>query len=1753
MRGGGYRGYHVHHRPPGFRPERGQFCRPPSPRPWHQTPPPPPKPPMQPPVYAVVLERDRRGPRGDARGDLRREDLEDLIADCPALPKHHVAFATGAAAGRLFFGEWEDALEAVAYFWGRRLDGAHTMTPHVLSNAPGGGAGSCRAAEEESRLRTLFAGHARGLLSCEPARRCEQKIEELSSRIARLSEALKERSGLQVYNERLARRESLEVEREPLRQRLEEFHAGISGVLALLGEPEEEGRRVGKEPGGAPQVFGFGRGLEWSRIQRLMERECRRLDEGLPIYACRSKILNMINSNQVLLLIGETGSGKSTQLVQFLADSGLASNGSIICTQPRKIAAVSLAKRVGEESYGCHADNFVTSYVTYSSARGFYSKVVFTTDHCFLQHCMNDMSLSGISYVIVDEAHERSLNTDLILSLVKKQLLARMDLRLIIMSATADANKLSDYFFDCSTFHVTGRSFPVEVKYVPDVPADASLVEISKHISDSCASYVLDVLKMVSLIHSREKDGSILAFLTSQTEVEWACENFRSCSAVVLPLHGKLSCEEQFRVFQNYPGKRKVIFSTNVAETSLTIPGIKYVVDSGMVKESRFEPSSGMNMLKVCRISQSSAKQRAGRAGRTEAGKCYRLYQECDFQSMALHQEPEIRKVHLGIAVLKILALGVKNVQEFEFVDAPSSESVDAAIQNLTQLGAVVSKHEGFELTGTGRCLVKLGIEPRLGKMILDCHDCGLSKEGVVLAAVMANSSSIFCRVGSDEEKLKADSLKIPFCHRDGDLFTLLSVYKEWEHEEDKNKWCWHNSINAKSMRRCQETITELDNCLLQELNIIIPTYWKWDAEGSIEYNKALKKVILSSLAENVAMFSGCDQLGYEVALTGQHLQLHPSCSLLIYGEKPHWVVFGEILSMTKQYLVCVTAIESDSLYKIQPPPLFDVTCLERKRMVMNVIIGVTNTLLRRLCGKASHYLQCLISRIQRACLDDRISIAVDFDRREIRLYASPKDVEKASSLINDALDYETKCLRDECIEKCLYLGGPRAASPKALFGSGAEIKHLELDKRYLTVEVWHPNAHSLDDKELLMMIDQYVSGIGCFHRTTGIGEESSDSDKWGRITFLSPEDAEKAISVLNKLEFQGSVLTLRPLNSTFGGDAHNFPAVTAKVCWPRRPSKGVALIRCAWQDADFIVQDCANLAIGGNFVRCEVSTKFLDCVIVGGLNKDISEEEIRDALRNATRRNIMDVHLLRGNAVDQPSVAACEEVLLKEISPFMRGKFHPSHTCRVQVFEPEPKDTLMRALITFDGSLHLEAARALDHLNGMVLSGCQYWQKIQCQQIFRSSLFCPAYVYRVIRKQLDSLLESLNRQNGVRLNLEKNDSGLYRVRISAKGTKTIADLRKPLEKLMKGKTVTHPGLTPSVVQLLSSRDGVALMKSLEWESGTHILYDKPNLNVRIFGSPKEVDVVEKKLVKVLLSHHENKQFEIRLRGGDLPSNFMKEVVKRFGPDMQGLKQWVPEANFLLNTRRHILSVRGSKEEKKKVDEIITEVLRSIDSGGLVERPSEAACVICLCELEEAHQLESCGHVFCRGCLIEQFESAIRSRDGFPLCCSQEGCRSPILLTDLRSLLLNDKLEELFRASLTAYVAFSSGTYRFCPSPDCPGVYRVADSDAAAGLYVCGACTIETCTKCHLEYHPWVSCEKYREFKENPDTSLEEWRMGKYNVKDCPACGHTIEKTDGCNHVECRCGKHICWECLEQFENSDDCYAHLHSIHQSLL
>lgn len=1675
----------------------------------------------------------------------RKCDPKCIIEACPDVEDYQVSTGTGHVVAKVFFKSWELAVEGLVFLWEQRLLGTHGWTPELIfAERP-------VIIKTGCRLRGIFMNYLKSLPQGEAAKKCKNEIDAVDKEIRKAASTLRRKISLKKYHELESLREGLKVQRNLLSKKLEEFERALECLQLYL--IHEDGDSVIGHVDSADErpVFVLGKGWTWHQLHNILLRECSRLESALPMYSSRWEAIQRVHMHQVTILIGETGSGKSTQLVQYLADTGFANKGSLVCTQPRKVAAMSLQQRVAGECKGCYGGiQSVDCCTTYTPRERSLAKVNYMTDHVLLQLCMSDSDLASISCIIVDEAHERSLSTDLLLALIKRCLFRRPELRLIIMSATADAHTLSDYFRGCSIFHVPGRNFPVDIKYIARDDAEASQNSAMKHSQLTVSSYVTQVIKVVAEIHAKEEQGAILAFLTSQVEVEWAREQFQKPSALTVALHGKLSMEEQRRVFEDAPaGLRKVIFATNVAETSLTIPGVRFVVDSGMAKESRFDPKTGTNVLRVGQISQSAATQRSGRAGRTQPGICYRIYTEEEFNCMAPHRDPEILRVHLGIALLKLLALGIHDLESFDFVQAPSQEAIHVAVQNLVQLGAVVCGQEGFKkLTESGLKLVKLGVEPRLGKMILDSLSQGLGREGLVLAALMANAGSIFCRVGTEAEKSKSDCLKLRFCHPDGDLFTLLSVFKEWEdkHKFSRKKWCWENSINAKSMVRCKDAITEMELCLKHELRIIVPTHWSWSPFVSNTYGVALRKIILSCMSENLAMFSGYDRLGYDVAATEQIAYLHPSCSLLALGHKPKWVVFGELLCTTRQFLICVTVVEEDWVSAIQPHPTYDICLLNELAMQKKVISGVGSCTLKRFCGKNNCNLHSLVARIQQTCNSHRIGIEVDHDKREIQLFSVAEKMDQAYGMLEDVLNCERKWIYNEGIEKSLFHASRGKASPVALFGAGAEIKHLELEGKSLSVEVCHPNAQSLDDRVLLVMFEKCAGRIAGFHKYLAAGQ-GEVTGKWGTITFFSPEAAQMAVHQLSNVELGGSFLSVYPLNVSPVMDhkRSGFPAVKAMLRWPRRQSKGLAVIRCDPDDVDRITLACAGMLIGRSRVHCKRG-KSDDSVFMSGLDPEVTEDQLRQALVYVPVRKIMDVFIIRLPAGLQPTNSLCKAALLQELTVFV-----PQDKCEVIVYNSDTKDFYTRALVTFDGSVHLRAARALSHLQGKVLSGCMPWQKITCQQTYYSTVLCPAPIYSVLKTELQTLVDSFQQQNAdVKLQANETEYGSYRVKISSNTMDAVVKCRSSLEQLLKGNVVADDKFDPAAIQLLFTREGFQLLRSLERETKTCIIFERRSHSIKIFGPANKSDKAIKDLVHNLMLLHENKHHQISLRGEGVPYGLMKEIVKRFGVELAGFKACIPDAEFVLDTRRHVLSVHGSRESKIKADNVVAETANSIKGvhNHMLKEVDQSgnACPICFCDIEDCYRLEGCGHAFCRSCLVEQCNSAMRHHEGFPLLCAREDCNHMFLVADLKSLVSSEALDDLFRASLGAFVASSKGTYRFCTTPDCPSIYEVSTSGR---LFVCGSCSVELCTTCHLEYHPYLSCEEYREFKQDPDASLKEWCKGKEDVKRCPGCGFTIEKTEGCNHISCKCGKHICWVCVESFDSSDSCYSHLRAVH----
>ncbi|KAK3789393.1 hypothetical protein RRG08_005541 [Elysia crispata] len=616
--------------------------------------------------------------------------------------------------------------------------------------------------------------------------------------------------------------------------------------------------------------------------------------QSLPIFKLKDDLLKAVSDNQILIVIGETGSGKTTQITQYLAEAGYTTRGKIGCTQPRRVAAMSVAKRVSEE-FGCRLGQEVGYTIRFEDCTSTETKIKYMTDGMLLRECLIDGDLLQYSVIMLDEAHERTIHTDVLFGLLKQAVKKRPDLKLIVTSATLDAVKFSQYFYEAPIFTIPGRTYPVAILYSKEAETD----------------YLDASLITVMQIHLTEPPGDILLFLTGQEEIDTACEIlYERMKAlgpevpelIILPVYSALPSEMQTRIFEPAPaGSRKVIIATNIAETSLTIHGIYYVVDPGFVKQNVYNSKTGMDQLIVTPISQAQAKQRAGRAGRTGPGKCYRLYTERAYRDEMLSTNvPEIQRTNLASTVLSLKAMGINDMLAFDFMDAPPMQTLISAMEQLHALSAL--DDEGL-LTRLGRRMAEFPLEPMLSKMLIMSVHLACSDE-ILTVVSMLSIQNVFYR--PKDKQAIADSKKAKFHQAEGDHLTLLAVYNSWKNNKFSSPWCYENFVQIRTLKRAQDVRKQM---------LGIMDRHKLDVVSCGKNTVRVQKAICSGFFRNAAKKD--PQEGYKTIVDSQVVYIHPSSAL--FNRQPDWVIYHELVLTTKEYMREVTAIDPKWLVEFAP------------------------------------------------------------------------------------------------------------------------------------------------------------------------------------------------------------------------------------------------------------------------------------------------------------------------------------------------------------------------------------------------------------------------------------------------------------------------------------------------------------------------------------------------------------------------------------------------------------------------------------------------------------------------------------------------------------------------------------------------------------------------------------------------------------------------------------------------------------------
>ncbi|KAJ9565366.1 hypothetical protein OSB04_001332 [Centaurea solstitialis] len=636
----------------------------------------------------------------------------------------------------------------------------------------------------------------------------------------------------------------------------------------------------------------------------------------LPVYPYRESLLQAVEDHQVLVIVGETGSGKTTQIPQYLHEAGYTKRGMIGCTQPRRIAAMSVAARVSKEM-GTKLGHEVGYSIRFEDCTSDKTVLKYMTDGMLLREFLGEPDLASYSVVMVDEAHERTLSTDILFGLVKDVARFRPDLKLLISSATLDAEKFSDYFDSAPIFKIPGRRFPVEINYTKAPEAD-----------------YLDAAIVTALqIHVTQPpgDGDILIFLTGQEEIETAEEVLKHrtrglgskiAELIICQIYANLPTELQGKVFEPTPeGARKVVLATNIAETSLTIDGIKYVIDPGFVKMTSYNPRTGMESLQITPISKASANQRAGRSGRTGPGKCFRLYTAYNYlKDLDENTVPEIQRCNLANVVLTLKSLGIRDLLNFDFMDPLPAEALLKALELLFSLSAL-NKHG--ELTKVGRKMAEFPLDPMLSKMIVASDKYKCSDEIISIAAMLSTGSSIFYR--PKDKQVHANNARSNFHMGNvGDHIELLKVYSSWKETNFSTQWCFENYIQVKSMKRARDIRDQLEG-LLERVEIELVSN-----PGDLD---AIKKSITSGYFPHSARMQ--KNGSYKTVKYPQTVHIHPSSGLALAQVHPRWVVYHELVLTTKKYMRQVSELKPEWLVEIAPHyyQLKDVEDVASKKM----------------------------------------------------------------------------------------------------------------------------------------------------------------------------------------------------------------------------------------------------------------------------------------------------------------------------------------------------------------------------------------------------------------------------------------------------------------------------------------------------------------------------------------------------------------------------------------------------------------------------------------------------------------------------------------------------------------------------------------------------------------------------------------------------------------------------------------------------
>jgi len=1396
---------------------------------------------------------------------------------------------------------------------------------------------------------------------------------------------------------------------------------------------------------------------------RKSKNEAKRKKKGLPIYHKREEIMEHVRNNNFTIVVGDTGCGKSTQLPQYLFEEYESNkNARILWVLPRKLPAITLSERVCEEmeiKEGQEIGFEVPNKKNFGNKTvlKFVTDIVLINELIEMRKQVGDGLLQlGYNIIVLDEVHERNLYTDILLASLK-DICIETNMKMLVTSATINEKVFEDYF-DVKAIHVEGRPYPVEIDYnpMPETNDDISLqIAGFAHIR-----HMSNCIQRIAKRMEEEEDfaykGHVLVFTSGVDDINrlmMILQDEISDKFEVLPLHGLLRPDEQKGIFKTVEGKFKIILSTRMAETALTIDGVRVVIDIGFDKESVYDAVKRMTIIENRFIPQSSAKQRTGRAGRTSPGLCIRLYSQEKFELLSRNKVSEIQRMDLGKVVLKLKAMGVDNVVKFDFVEKPAEGLLEKTVDHLMELGAI-NKHKG-DLTLIGDAMLQLDTDPDYSKVILEGLDRGCVHEVIDIIAMTGVNYRLFLRGFDESSKENADKKKLGVVNEKGDLLTLLDLFRAWlmKSRSEQEKWSKENSLRNSAFSDALRTVKDLERSLKivqailksqvppalknrysennKEVDDIIAVRKSAFLDGGKTEKKEqnILKCFLRAFYPNLAVYTGIPQLGYALLRDDMILKIHGSSVLALLQEYPKYLICLDINKAAYNNTKVATSIEAEWLEQLFPkyeenPNLkflsktynFQKYTIPRLgRQILRYFTDQNNPEIAEIAETAEH------------------SFFVDFKEERLVGYTSSSVITDAEEKMYRVLDDIHNQLEQETREVAMTL------HTRAIFKAGGEVSEMLLANEAVSVAFDGFDAAHWDDAALYRL----------FRKKAKIAKvELNEVDlstqlRHGVIRFLSPKDAEKVLNYYHSEKelavFKAKESQGQPTLSILKGAARSKHqrALRARIEWFAGISDKAAhltflnseraelfyqkvklkKVKLRGEQEVYVDESDELIPLGSKRFEVAILKKVMNdkSLVIQKIRPDIDEIDIDDMIKEyELENNFVRVKVFRKE--DYSNTFSTENLTAEFYTEIIRNQLsekvgiNEAEIVRIDPYKPKPPRENMKGRIETDYRRCVDvdvydlstARKIIDYFDGSTIFSVLTHGRMHCRLNFTRVRKMRQFEYRKIQKEVNDVIEALKDKKGnaimIRETFENSEDMKGRnkvlIRIVAADPLTLDECCRELDPLLNG-SFFHFRTWPQVKR---SRDPLTRTKLEQIEAKYDVnYYMRPNKFVKIIGAEENKQLAMKE-IEEYFNEVDKKEWQTATVGFKFrPVRHIFEDDGKALTDIEekyGVEKTMKNGEEVITRTLKIKASLITKEiiirgKEHNINKAVEEVRALVYKFGEKKDLDDNKCPICLVEIIDGFRLQICGHKFCSSCLEAELEERLNNNPEFPFCCSK--------------------------------------------------------------------------------------------------------------------------------------------------------------------